>query len=260
MPLFPDSPLRLRIRGTVGARPVDEIASLVVNGDVLLLVPAEATDGRGVRRIPLADIDGVSHIADDGGTITIHLTGAASLVGSGDARVAALAARILAEGRAMPELARATRSLGARHGGREQGWFFRPLLEARRAAVLGGPDAVAAFDPRTLHRAVEHVLARIAAERHPAPGPGRRALEARLADAVEPLFAALAGLAPAAMHALGADDAAALRGWREWLDAVRTVFDRADAAWMAVGAILHAPSPASLPLLPPTDRLRRWTT
>lgn len=260
MPIFPDTPIRLRIRGSVGARPVDGTASLVVNADGLLLVPADAADTDDVLRIPLEEVDGVSHSPDAGGTITLHLRDAARLVGSGDPRVAALAARILAEGRVMPELARATRSLGARHGGREQVWFFRPFLEARRASVLGGEDALAAFDPRTLRRAVEHVLARIAAERQPVSGPARRALEARLADAAESLLDALPALDGAAARARDAEDAVALRRWREWLAAVRVIFDRADAAWFALEAILRFPVPG--PVSPPAslERLRRWTT
>lgn len=260
MPLFPDSPLRLRIRGSIGARPLDGVASLAVSADALLLVPADDPAGDdGVLRIPLDRLDGVTQTGDDGGTITLHLGGAGRLTGSGDARVGLLAATILREGRAMPELTRAARALGGRHGSREQARFFRPLLEARRAAVLGGDDAIAAFDPRALRRAVEHVLARIAAERHPVPGPAQRALEARLADAAEPLFTALSALDAAAEQAGAADDATALRRWRAWLGLARNLFDRADSAWRAVDELLRVPPPSSVPPAP-LDLIRRWTT
>ena len=261
MPLFPDAPVRLRMSGSVGQRPMSGVASVAVDADGVVVTPLDAAlQADAPMRIPFDGVDGVTHASDSMGTLTIHLRGGGRLTGAGDPRVAQVADAILVRGRAMPELARAIRALGARGGGAAQDAFFQPLLDARRHAVAGGLAAVDAFDPAALRVAFEHRLASLAAERGAERAPARRALEARLLDAAEPLFAALPPLSDAADRVRSAPPAEALRHWRGWVQALRAVFDRADAAWAQLRDVLQH-TPQSLPAAPPTTLesiTRRW--
>ena len=262
MPLFPDAPVRLRLSGSVRRRPMSGVASVAVDADGVVVTPLDAAmQAAASVRIPFDGVDGVSHATDAAGTLTIHLSGGEQLTGAGDPRVAQVADAILVRGRTMPELARAIRALGARRGGAAQDAFFQPLLEARRHAVAGGLAALDAFDPAALRLAFEHRLVSLAAERAAERPPARRALEARLLDAAEPLFAALVPLAGAADRVRTAPPAEALRHWRGWVQALRAVFDRADAAWAELQAALEH-TPQSLPAAAPPTTLesitRRW--
>lgn len=262
MPLFPDAPVRLRLSGSVRQRPMSGVAAVAVDADGVVVTPLDAAmQADAPLRIPFDGVDGVTHAPDAMGTLTIHLRGGELLTGTGDPRVAQVADAILARGRTTPELARAIRALGARRGGVAQDAFFQPLLEARRHAVAGGLAALDAFDPAALRLAFEHRLASLAAERGAERPPARRALEARLLDAAEPLFAALLPLAAAADRVRSAAPAESLRHWRGWVQALRTVFDRADAAWAQLQEVLDH-TPQSLPAAAPPTTLesitRRW--
>lgn len=152
--------------------------------------------------------------------------------------------------RALPELTRTLRAFGSGRarrttpGGRttdtsEQQRFFAPFLSARRDASAAASDQVIeAFSGRMLSAKLNATLHQFAVDREPEPGPARRALEAELVDAAEPLLDALAELDRAAQAAN--DDAASLQLWRVWSAQLRTTFETADRVWVALDAALDA--------------------
>jgi hypothetical protein len=161
----------------------------------------------------------------------------------------ALRDQLFERSRALPELTRTLRAFGssrARRGvggraseGTEQQRFFAPFLDARRSVgALGGHPALAAFRAAELARALADTLGQFAAERHPEPGPARRALEAELIDASEPLFDALTALGETADAALAAEHD--LRRWRAWSAQLRATFETADRVWVALDDTLEA--------------------
>ena len=241
MAIFPDAPVRAHVRGRVRHHALDGVSSLAVNVDGVLLVPLDdAMDAGAPVRVGYDDLDGVRW-SDD--TLTLHLRDGGSIRAEGDPRLREVAGAVLMYGRVVPELTRALRTLGGRRGGEGQDAFFRPLLEARRIAAAGGQVALDAFDAPAIRLAVESQLAGLAEVREPARPAARRALEACLCDAAEPLLGALGPVAGAAARARDAAPAEILRAWREWARAVVRVFERADAAWIAVRAVLETPSP-----------------
>lgn len=160
---------------------------------------------------------------------------------------AGLREELFTRSRALPELTRTLRAFGssrARHAGTaarstdaaEQQRFFAPFLEARRRAG-SGDDALAVFSGVALADALTKILQDFASERQPEPGPARRALEAELVDASEPLFDALTRLRQLA------DDAGAamqdFRRWRAWSAQLRATFETADRVWMSLDAALE---------------------
>ena len=160
----------------------------------------------------------------------------------------ALRNELLGRCRSIPELTRTLRAFGSsrarRTGGRstdasEQQRFFAPLLDARRAAGgAEGNTAIRAFSGVLLADALTKTLKQFAADRQPETGPARRALEAELVDASEPLFDALTALRESADAAIAsAED---LRAWRVWSAQLRTTFETADRVWMALDAALDA--------------------
>lgn len=247
MPLFPEAPIRLRLRGSVGQRELDGLASLAVHAEGLIIVPLDSGLQAGVPiRIAFAFIDGVEVPSPMEDARVILLRSGERIAAQGDVRIAGLAQAIVDRGRVVPELTRALRTLGGRRGGAGQDAFFKPLLDARRAAAAGGIAALDAFDAVQLRYAVEAQLARLAAAHAPSRAAAQRALEACLRDAAEPLLDALPQLAAAAQRARDAGAASALHAWREWADTLRRVFERADAAWIAVRATIDA-MPAERP-------------
>ena len=120
----------------------------------------------------------------------------------------------------------------------EQRRFFAPFLDARRAAAaVSGEAAIATFNGRALADALTETLKQFAADRQPEPGPARRALEAELVDASEPLFDALARAARSRRTPRWptTDD---LRLWRAWSTQLRTTFETADRVWMSLDEAL----------------------
>lgn len=142
----------------------------------------------------------------------------------------------------LPEVARGMRALGASRGrwGDAHARFFAPLLQARRR--LEGEEPmdwkVAGFDAAALDERVRATLATIALERHGQRPPHRRALEAGLLDASEPLLHQLARVADAARTVHAVDDARRFVAWRSWAAEVRLLFVHADRAWGAVARVL----------------------
>ena len=149
----------------------------------------------------------------------------------------------------LAELTLALRALGSRRRrrgqGNEQERFFAPLLEARRAAARATDveAAVAAFDATRLATSFDKMIRSLAEDRAPAGrAAGRRALEARLRERLEPLLDALSELAlraDALRRAAGEDRREA---WRDWERQLRLVFARADRCWPALDAALEATS------------------
>jgi hypothetical protein len=141
----------------------------------------------------------------------------------------------------LPELTLSLRSLGSGRGAAsaraEQGQFFAPLLDARRraASATSTPDVLAAFSVARLGTALDETLRALAAQRFPDRPPARRAFEAELVDAAQPLYAALRTLreeTPASGSPVGED------AWLRWLGALRATFDAADRAWRSIGVSL----------------------
>jgi hypothetical protein len=149
----------------------------------------------------------------------------------------------------LPELTLSLRSLGSGRGrvagGEEQARFFAPFLEARRraASARSASEAIAAFNVARLGAALDETVRALAIARFPSRPPARRAFEAALADAVQPLYAALRLLRD--RTPLPADSADPER-WRVWLDGLRAAFEAADRVWGAVDVLLaEQPMPAA---------------
>ncbi len=213
-----------------------------VDDDALTLV-ARAGAAERLLRIPLSAIDIVASEANelvvsvrDGRRVTIASPDASRLHGD-------IAARCFA----LPELTRTLRSFGSRRGNRgrrpsaavEQQRFFAPLVDARRTASKGASptETIASFESVALARAVEDALRKLA-ERFGQNGPARRALEAELVDATEPLQAALRTLGERATEAR--EHSEEIRAWRAWALSLRDVFEAADRVWLALDVALDA--------------------
>ena len=143
----------------------------------------------------------------------------------------------------LPELTLSLRSLGSLRGGGgpsarvEQAQFFAPLLDARRraASAKSSSEVLAAFSVARLGTSLDELLHTLAAERFPDRPPARRAFEAELVDAAQPLYTALRALreeTPPAGTPVGED------AWLRWLGALRATFDAADRAWRSIGESL----------------------
>jgi hypothetical protein len=186
----------------------------------------------------------------------VHVTGADVDIVVRDGRHVLFAAppefrdELFTRTRAIPELTRTLRAFGSSRARRgapgarttdavEQQRFFAPFLDARRVAgATTGDAAIAAFSAATLAAALNETLRQFASDRQPEPGPARRALEAELLDASEPLFDALTALRETADAAIAAADD--LRVWRAWSAQLRATFETADRVWMSLDAALES--------------------
>lgn len=143
----------------------------------------------------------------------------------------------------LPEMTRGLRSLGTSRGGNAelQTRFFGPLLHARRR--LQEPDAlewrVTHFDARALSARLDATIRELAMERFPESPPDRRALEAELSEALEPLAGTLDVLAAAAERIRSDPDGQRFVTWRDWTRQLRRVFLEADRAWSAMADTLR---------------------
>ncbi len=213
----------------------------LVLGDDVLTVVVRADENERPVRVRFASIDGIGL---DGSAVTLALRDGQRVTFVSD-KGAALRADLLARCRTLPELTRTLRAFGSRRGlaaGRadagEQQRFFAPLIAARRQAVLAesAGEAIGAFDCLTLTRALDATLRRFAHERYSENGPERRAFEAALVDACEPLHASIAVLRGLADEARGSVDD--LKRWRAWAAQLRVMFEVADRVWIAVDSAL----------------------
>ena len=138
----------------------------------------------------------------------------------------------------LPEMTRGLRSLGTSRGGSTQlqSRFFGPLLLARRR--LQEPEEpewrVSQFDALALSNRLSATIDELALERYPESPPDRRALEAELGEALEPLSNSLAVLAAATRRIGTEGDGARFVAWRVWTRQLRRVFLEADRAWASM--------------------------
>lgn len=212
--------------------------TLYVSDDVITV--AGANEGDRAIRVRLSAVDGV--VLQDT-AVTITLRDGRTVTFESD-QSTDLRAELLSRCRMLPELTRTLRALGSRRGmsaradAGEQQRFFAPLITARRqAAQAEGPtDTIAAFDCLTLTRALDATLRRFANDRYTENGPERRAFEAALMDACEPLRESIDALRPLSDEARTAVDD--LRRWRAWSAQLRAIFEVADRAWVGVDAAL----------------------
>lgn len=233
---IPISSLRVG-RTDVGA------ATASVEDDSLTIVVRIDSDEKALR-LRFSSIDAVRINGDD---VDIVVRDGRHVLFSAPAE---LRDDLVARARALPELTRTLRAFGSSRarrsapGGRttdatEQRRFFAPFLDARRAAgVASGQAAIAAFGGSALADALTETLRQFAADRQPEPGPARRALEAELVDASEPLFDELTALRESADAAMAASED--LRLWRGWSAQLRRTFEAADRVWMSLDEALDA--------------------
>lgn len=138
----------------------------------------------------------------------------------------------------LPEMTRGLRSLGTSRGGSTQlqSRFFGPLLVARRR--LQEPEAlewrVSQFDAAALSARLSATIAELALERYPQSPPDRRAFEAELEEALEPLTRSLEVLAGATQRIAAVGDGLRFVAWRAWTRQLRRVFLEADRAWTSM--------------------------
>lgn len=166
-------------------------------------------------------------------------------VAEGDERVGATAREAEARLYRIPEVTRALRALGSRRASHADGAahaaYFAPLLAARREAAMrmeaGDTDgATRALAADALRKALR--VGRAALAESTADGAPRRAMLARLADACEPLDAAIETLAMAEGELRRAEPLARAAAWRRWSGALSHLFEMADRCWPAVDATL----------------------
>lgn len=226
----------------IGRTDLGESTALVDDDSMTVTVHAAAAE-RPIR-VGVAAIDAVA-LEGPRLALTLHDGTRLTLMSHSAAR---LRDELLIRCHTLPEMTRTLRAFGSRRAQRgvradaasDQQRFFAPLLEARRqAGAAGAPGPViAAFDAAAMSDAISATLASFAADRHPKPGPERRALEAELADDAEPLLVAIHALGDAAARAAAALDD--LRSWRVWSAQLCAMFEVADRVWITLDASLDA--------------------
>lgn len=237
---MPDARARLAVPGVHAA---GRWGQRTIAGEVTLFVEADElvvrVEANGEELpVPLPALDGAEWRA---GVLALHMAGAALRL-TGAPGLDQAWHTITQRACALPEMARGLRALGLERGahGGAQARFFAPLLQARRR--LEGDEPldwkVAGFDVAVLAERLRGVLAAMAQERHADRPPYRRAFEAGLLDAAEPMFHALAALGEAAREVHQGGDAERFVAWRRWAAQLRVVFVQADRAWHALAAEL----------------------
>jgi len=93
---------------------------------------------------------------------------------------------------------------------------------------------VAGFDAKILAERLRGALASMAHERHAERPSYRRALEAEMAEAAEPVFRQLSAVDEAAKVLQASADAQRFVHWRAWSAGVRALFLEADRSCEAV--------------------------
>lgn len=183
-------------------------------------------------------LDRLSGAAWRAGTLTLHgddetlqLSGAEQL----DRAWVAITRRACV----LPEVTRGLRALGVRGLGTDSALharYFAPLLQARRRLERDEPldERVAAFDAAALATRLRSELASLAAERHPTRAPWRRATEAELIDAADPVLRRLDVMAALSLAVREAPEHERFVAWRRWGRELRALFVDADRCWSAV--------------------------
>jgi hypothetical protein len=223
------------------------------SGDAVLELTAEeaALVGADGRRepLPLGTLGGVRW---DAGALTLGFA-AGTVVLRGEGRLAAAARDILARACAPGELTLALRTLGSHRRGADdlQRRYFEPLLAARKklAKASDPRSQTSALDARALRASYED-FAHSLAERSGGLAPAdRRALEAQLDEAIEPLLAVLRTLETSASALRTSSGEGNVAAWREWSGEATRVFAAADRCWPAVARLLAGWRPGPKPSL-----------
>lgn len=239
---MPDPGGRLAFRATSSGRwngrDVAGIVTLFLERDEVAVRHESSGDEWAV---PMHAVRGASWRA---GALSLHLTDDVLHLSGGDGLDRAWHVLSL-RACALPEVARSLRAFARsgeeakRHAAARER-FFAPLLQARRR--LEGEEPVewrvAGFDAEALAERMRATVAAFALERHAERPAHRRALEASLLDACEPLFAQLAHVHAAARAVHEAEDAVRFVMWRGWAGEVRALFTHADRAWRGVAGAL----------------------
>lgn len=220
----------VRVRIVHHGATLEDSGTLHLEGEAVRVVA-----GRRQVRAPLVRLAGVTWSAPH---LVLHTLAGDTIDAEGTTELAAIADAITSRVCVVPEMTRALRSFGvARHAVPFDAdeLFVATLLAARRAAELAATleARLAAFDASAMRQEVEGAIARAAAVRHPVSPPHRRAMEAVLSDAAEPLVLALERLADAEAAVSASTPAARFVAWRAWVVAARGVFEGADRACAA---------------------------
>ena len=233
-----DAAVRVRLEGMVRGAEHDAAADAWVEADAVAL---DRPDGAPLLRIPLLSLEGM-RVAHAVATLYLAHGDALELhADDDDAAWAAFAATLRTRAFAVPEVTRALRAYGSRHGrpGSDHDRFFAPLVDPLRAVrdevARGGAEPWRASDRAAgdaMADAMRRTVAALAQDRFPDAPPERRALEAELLDIVEPVLAALARLGEQATALRRADDDVRLVRWHAWARALADAFARADRAWI----------------------------
>ena len=217
-------------RGTWRARPLASPVTLFVEERELVVRLPDDEE----LVIALASLTGAEWRSD---ILTVYL-GVEELQLTGSPELDRMWVAIAARACAVPEMTRGLRAMGGRHGaeGELQMRFFAPLLQARRRLESSEPIdwRVSGVDARALAERMRAFLTGVAAERYPERPAHRRALEAELLDAADPVFDRLAQLEAAAAQLHQAPDASRFVAWREWALTLRRLFVEADRSWVAI--------------------------
>jgi hypothetical protein len=235
------SPIPAIVSGRVG-----EVA-LAGQGTITVLEDGVRLTGpAGEIIVGLPALDGVVYRDQ---RLTLHLRHGDAVSVEGSARLATAARQIAGAVCRLPELTRPLRALGSRRGrpGSGHDRFFAPLLTARKRCERAADPVsrLRSFDAAGIRGSLNDAIATLAAERYPRSAPDRRALEAELLEAAEPLMASLDELDGAMKRAIEPVTGGE-RGfiyWRAWCTAVHDVFRCADDCWMAFGPVLAAAPP-----------------
>lgn len=214
----------------------------LVDEDVLRMLLTESSDGEMALPIRYDTIVGVG--MSDGSVVISCRDGRSLVVTLPEA--ASFRQAVLAACRALPEVTRALRALGSRRGVAgtrrnptdREGRYFAPFIRARRASMdaRDAASVIRAFEPRELARAVAHTILMFASDLAAGHPARKRAMEAELDDAVQPLSDALDRLRDLAT--LASSDVDDLGRWRGWAMGVQQVFDAADKSWVAIEPIV----------------------
>lgn len=217
-------------RGVWHARALVDVVTLFVEDRELVV---RLGDGEELV-LPLRELTG----AEWRGEVLTVYAGEDQLQLAGAAQLDRLWVVIAARACAVPEMTRGLRALGGRHGADDelQLKFFIPLLEARRRLESAEPIdwKVGGVDASALEERTRALLGAMASERYPDRPPYRRALEAELFDAAEPMFERLAQLRDVASEFHRAPEATRFIAWRAWAFALRMLFIDADRTWIAI--------------------------
>ncbi|MEI6740019.1 MAG: hypothetical protein WCK74_06870 [Gemmatimonadaceae bacterium] len=245
----------VRIVGLVAGQSLDAMAQVQLTDTAVVL--------RWVQGAPwevaLDHLDGVAISADaDTPRLTLYFSGGDLLELSGDRGVRLLGAQLMDRACTLPELTRGLTALGSPRGRSRaaaeqpvapeaaQDAWFAPFLSARRAAhgVRDPLRQLTLLDAQRLADGVADVIAELAVIR--APGGSaeaqatRRAIEAMLEEAAEPVFAALDRMGLAADALQGSASDTRLLDWRRWVETLQAAFVALDAAWEPAARVIAA--------------------